>query len=159
MIRDLDVQDLLLLTADVDDESPQVLATIPTRALSLGARDAVLVPIVMKKGRAATRIEILTEPPHRDLLLEFLLRETSTLGVRCTRVERFALRRIMSSITIRGERIAIKVATADGAILRAMPEFSDCEAAATALDLPLRQVMDEARAEALRQFPAGTPSS
>lgn len=151
---------LVLLSADIDDETPQVLACAQARALAAGALDCVLIPTHMKKGRPAIRLEVLCREEQHAPLVELILRETSTLGVRIARVERVSLPRVMRCIEWRGHSIAVKLALDGGAVLRAAPEYDDCLRVSEALGLPLRAVLEGARAAALARFPPGsTPGS
>ena len=51
-----------MLACDVDDMSPEYLAAVADRARAEGALDVMLLPTVMKKGAAGTRIELLCRP-------------------------------------------------------------------------------------------------
>lgn len=146
---------LVVVSADLDDESPQVLATVQVRALELGALDCVLFSTHMKKGRAGTRIEVLCREESQGALARLLVEESSTLGVRIGRVERFSLPRVMRHVVWRGERIAVKLALSGGRVLRAMPEHDDCLRASGVLGVPLREVLEGVRAAALSEFPPG----
>lgn len=130
-----------MLQADVDDESPQVLGALVETLLGAGALDATLAPIFMKKNRPGTRIEVLCLPDHRERFLRLLLTETSTLGVKARRIERYALPRRFDTVEVNGHSIRVKVAVLDGSDLKAMPEFEDCRRAAQAIGLPVRDVI------------------
>jgi len=141
---DLEVAELDVLQADVDDESPQVLAALIERALQEGALDAHLTPLTMKKSRPGTRVEILCRPDQRDAFIRMLLLETSTLGVKARRVERYAMPRRFEPLEVDGQPVRMKVALLDGQPVKAMPEFEDCRRAAAALGLPVREVIRRA---------------
>lgn len=141
----LESRPLELLTADLDDESPQVLAHVQAALLAAGALDATLSPVHMKKGRPGTRLEALCEPSDAARLVELILRQTSTLGVRQQAVLRHALGRRFEEVTVGGCIVRMKVALLNGEVLRAMPEYEDCVRAALELGWPLRQVQEEAR--------------
>ena len=138
-------EELDVLQADVDDESPQVLGALIDRALEEGALDAHLSPLYMKKNRPGTRVEILCRPADREKFLRLLLTETTTLGVKARRVDRYSLPRRMEEVTVKGHRIRIKTALLDNHPLRSTPEFEDCRAAAKALGVPVRDVLEEVR--------------
>lgn len=138
-------EELDVLQADIDDESPQVLGALIDRALREGALDAHLAPLIMKRGRPAVRVEVLCRPEDRERFVRFLLTETSTLGVKCRRVERYALRRHFDDILLHGERVRVKIALLDGRPIRATPEFEDCRNIAEKKNLPLKTVLEEAR--------------
>jgi uncharacterized protein (DUF111 family) len=116
---------LALLQADLDDESPEVLAAVAEKLLALGARDVVRLPVIMKKGRLGTRIEVLAEPTDVERFAAILLRETSTLGLRWWPVERVGLARRIAEIDVDSTRVRVKVALADGEPLKAKAEADD----------------------------------
>src|SRR6478672_7375527 len=50
------LETIALIAADLDDMAPEYLAAVAERSRVEGALDAVLTPVVMKKGRQGTRI-------------------------------------------------------------------------------------------------------
>eukprot|EP00978_Attheya_sp_CCMP212_P013161 scaffold32954_cov51-Attheya_sp.AAC.3 len=87
------------LEANLDDTTAEILAYTVELLLQKGAVDAWVVPIVMKKGRAAHTLHCLCRSMEnqKDLVDELLLiifRQTTTLGIRIHRgLERAALYR------------------------------------------------------------------
>lgn len=146
-------QELDVLQTDVDDESGQVLGALLEKLLGEGALDAHLSPLTMKRGRPGVRVEVLCRPEDRGRFLRMLVRETGTLGVKARRVERYALRRETVEVEVRGRGVRAKVAMLEGEAMRAVPEFGDCEAVAREEGVPVRQVLEEARAILARDYP------
>ncbi|MCS6816939.1 MAG: nickel pincer cofactor biosynthesis protein LarC [Blastocatellia bacterium] len=132
---------LLMLETNLDDASPQILGHVVERALQAGALEAFAVPVVMKKGRLGTLLTLLCRPEDREALLTLLFRETPTLGVRFYEVERRALAREVVSVETPYGPIPVKVATLDGEIVNAAPEFDVCRQAAERHRVPVREVM------------------
>ncbi len=132
-----------LLEANVDDVTGEVLAHTITALLAAGAHDAWVVPIVMKKGRPAHTVSALCDPSAGAELRAVLLRETGTLGVRATTVRRWPQQRDMATVVVDGHEIGVKLGRH-----RTKVEFDDALAAAEALQLPVRQVIDRATAAA-----------
>ena len=145
---DVEVRALVLLQADLDDESPEVLGHVCERLFEQGALDVVRLAVAMKKGRVGTRLEVLTTPQERDALAQTILLETTTLGVRFLAVERYALPRRLDTVTVEGHPIRIKTAFWAGKPLRRKPEFEDCRRAADALGVPISAVREWAAAAA-----------
>jgi len=143
---DMSCEELVVLQADLDDESPQVLGAVIGRMLSLGALDAHLCPLVMKKNRPGVRLEVLCRAELKDALVMAMLLETGTLGVKARTVLRYALARRMESVIVGGHAVGVKCAIHDGAVVRAVPEWDDCARVAEELLRPVRDVLDEARA-------------
>jgi len=124
------------LEANVDDVTGEVLAHTITALVGAGAHDAWATPIVMKKGRPAHTVAALVDPADAERLAAVLLAETGSLGVRAATVERWPQQREEIVVEIGGHAIRVKLA-AD----RAKPEHDDCVVAATALGVPLREVL------------------
>ena len=121
-----------VLTCDVDDMSPEYLAAAADRARAEGALDATLLPVVMKKGRAGTRIEVLCRPADADRFEQLLLAETTSIGVRRAEMSRVALPRAELVVTVLGHTARVKVATLSDGSSRGKPEFDDVQRIALA---------------------------
>ena len=139
---------LSVLESNVDDLDPRVWPSVLATLLEAGAADAWLVPIVMKKGRPAHTLAVLTSPDTRDALRRLMFELTSTTGVREIAVHRTALARTLVPVAVMDGQVRIKVAYLGGEIIHATPEFDDAAAIAAAHALPVRRVLEEAIAAA-----------
>ena len=124
-----------VVQTDLDDCSPQVLGYVTERLLAAGARDAVLIPIQMKKGRPGVRLEALVEDRLLSVVEGIILAETPALGLRRHRVERTVLEREVVKVKTPASPIRVKRSTG-----KAMPEYEDCRRAAARTGRPLREV-------------------
>jgi uncharacterized protein (TIGR00299 family) protein len=116
---------LVHLACDVDDMTPELLAAAADAARAAGAVDVVVLPTVMKKGRAAQRVEVLCQPQDADALETLLLVHTTSLGVRRHVVQRRALPREMLDVTSFGHPVRVKVARLPDGSERPKPEAED----------------------------------
>ena len=132
---------LLLLEANVDDITGEVLGHVVAMLLESGANDAWVTPIVMKKGRPAFTISALADVALADQISTVLALESGSLGVRRTTVDRWASTRQMHEVDVDGYPVRIKVGPG-----RAKAEFDDAARIARRTGVPLREVL--ARAEA-----------
>ncbi len=139
-----------LLEANLDDATGEVLAHSVSQLLAVGAHDAWITPIVMKKGRPAHIVSALCDPSTVGAVREVLVRATGTLGVRMTTLRRWPQRRSEISIDLDGHIVRAKIADH-----RVKIEFDDAAVAAAALDVPVRDVLDRATHLA-RETNAGT---
>jgi uncharacterized protein (TIGR00299 family) protein len=139
-----------VLETNVDDMDPRVWPTVLASLLEAGAADAWLVPILMKKGRPAHTLAVLTSAGHRDQLRRLIFELTSTTGVREAAVTRIPLDRLWVPLPVAGGRVRIKVAHRGGEIVHATPEFDDTAEVAAARSVPVRRVLEEAIAAAER---------
>jgi uncharacterized protein (TIGR00299 family) protein len=134
------VEQLVQLSADIDDMAPEYLAAVAEALRAAGAVDVVLVPVTMKKGRAGTRIEVLARPVTASTLEDRLLSESSTIGVRRARLERRALPRDRTRVDVLGHEVALKVVRLPDGRRRAKPEFDDVQRVALATGRPAADI-------------------
>jgi uncharacterized protein (DUF111 family) len=87
---------------------------------------------------------VLCKPEHEDELEHLLFRETTTLGIRRREEERVILDREFVTVETPYGKVRMKVASAAGEILNAMPEYEDCRRAAREHAVALRTVMEAA---------------
>jgi hypothetical protein len=135
--------------ANVDDVTGEVIAHTISQLLAAGAVDAWATPIVMKKGRPAFTVHALCHPQSVAGVRTTLSNETGTLGVRGGVTQRWPQARHERSVTIDGHVVRVKVAAAAGSAGRLKVEFDDAAAAARALGVPVRVVIERAVAAAM----------
>jgi hypothetical protein len=131
--------ELVCLECNLDDQSPEFSGYLMERLLESGALDVTFTPVQMKKNRPGTLVSVLGRPQDLGVLRDVLLAETSTLGVRYCRMERFELPREVLTVPTRFGEIRIKRSGG-----KLAPEFEDCAAAARRHGVPLREVHEEA---------------
>ena len=138
----------LLLETNVDDLDPRLWPAVLQQLLDVGASDAWLTPILMKKGRPAHTLSVLCPQEALAAVRRTIFSETSTIGLRSTRVGKDALDRVESTIEVEGRPIRVKVAMHEGVVVNANPEYDDVVAAAAALGRPVKSVLAQAAAAA-----------
>ena len=133
-----------IIETNVDDMSPEITGYVTTQLFEHGALDVFLAPVYMKKGRPATQITVLCPTIHRDRLIELLLTETTTFGVRLSSADRIKLRRDFVEIETQWGTIQAKRGYLNGTLIKTVPEYEDCKRLAEQNSVPLRQVYAEA---------------
>ena len=133
-----------IIETNVDDMSPEITGYVTSQLFEHGALDVFLTPTFMKKGRPATQITVLCPTPHRDELIELLLTETTTFGVRLSSANRVKLRRDFTQVETQWGTIQAKRGYLNGALIKTIPEYEDCKRLAEQNSIPLRQVYAEA---------------
>jgi uncharacterized protein (TIGR00299 family) protein len=134
----------VVLATNVDDLNPEMYGYVLERLLEGGAQDAWLTPIVMKKGRPAVTVSVLCPGAAEPALRRILFRETGTLGVRSTPVNKVALDREWLKVETSAGTVAVKIGLMDGHPVTVAPEFEDCARAAREHGVPARDVYEEA---------------
>jgi uncharacterized protein (TIGR00299 family) protein len=135
----------VLIEANIDDMNPEVYGYLGERLLEQGARDVYLTPVQMKKGRPGTLLSVLAGEEQVDAVVELLLAETTTLGVRFHPVERRVLERSSISVDTPFGPVRVKVGHL-GAGCRYAPEYEDCARLARRHQVPLLRIYEAARA-------------
>ncbi|RKU18643.1 nickel pincer cofactor biosynthesis protein LarC [Candidatus Poribacteria bacterium] len=133
-----------IIETNVDDMSPEITGYVTAQLFEHGALDVFLTPIFMKKNRPATQITVLCPTPRRDKLIELLLTETTTFGVRLSSADRVKLRRDFIQVETRWGTIQAKRGYLNGILTKTVPEYEDCKRLAEQNNVPLRQIYAEA---------------
>jgi len=145
---------IVILETNLDDMNPQLLGYFVDRALEAGALDVFLTPVQMKKNRAGQLVTVLCESDKCELLMDLMFRETTTLGVRQSRVQRRTLSRESIPVDTHLGRVRVKVARLDGRLVNAVPEYEDCQKIAAQHDLPLKRVLADVMFQFQKQHEA-----
>jgi len=136
-----------LIETNIDDMNPQFYDYLMDKLFEMGAQDAFLTPILMKKNRPATLLTVICPSEKRASFVKFLIQETTTLGLRWREEERAkADREILLQQTKYGE-IHFKLARWEGKVVTLTPEYEDCKRLALRSNVPLKEVFEEARRE------------
>jgi len=133
----------VVLAANVDDLDPRIWPDVLAGLIEAGASDAWLAPILMKKGRPAQTLHVLSPPERVVQLRRLIIEQTSTFGVRQTVVRRYALPRTWIPVQVADGTVRMKLAILDGRILQATPEYEDARALAELRGVPVRDVISE----------------
>jgi len=134
----------------IDDMSPQLYEPLMDRLFEVGALDVFLTPVVMKRSRPGTVLTALCPPDRVGDLARVLFEESTTIGVRWTAMSRARLEREMVTLTTAYGAVPAKVSRLGGRIVTVTPEFAEVARIAREKSLPVREVLDQARADARR---------
>ncbi|MGN6087831.1 MAG: nickel pincer cofactor biosynthesis protein LarC [Actinomycetales bacterium] len=139
----------VVLECNVDDLDPRLWPRVLDQLLAAGASDAWLTPILMKKGRPAHTLSVLVpdDPALLQALRDVVFRETTTIGLREHPVAKRALQRRERTVLVHGQRVRVKEALLDGQVVNAQPEWEDVLAAAQALDVPAKALLQQLSSE------------
>ncbi|MGD0090210.1 MAG: nickel pincer cofactor biosynthesis protein LarC [Planctomycetota bacterium] len=137
---------VLEIRTNLDDVSAEVLGYLAEKLLALGTLDVFFTPIQMKKGRPATLLTVLAEPHQLEAVAATLFTECGTFGLRYQTQSRFKLARRHVTVRTAFGDVRVKLGEWQGQVVGVHPEFEDCRARAEEKGVPLRAVMEAARA-------------
>lgn len=142
--------DVVVLSTDLDDLSPEYLDPLREALVAAGALDVQVWSTQMKKGRSGFRVEAVVAAGDADSVSSAFFRHSTTAGVRRQSAERVTLpRRELQVEASDGTRVRVKVLDApDGP--RMKPEFDDVAALAQRTGRPAHEVARDLRDRAIR---------
>jgi pyridinium-3,5-bisthiocarboxylic acid mononucleotide nickel chelatase len=141
-------RDLVVVEANLDDLSPELLADAALALLAAGALDVWTTPVVMKKGRPGVILSSLCEPVAASRVRTALFVSTASFGVRSHVVRRAELNRRMETVAIGEDTVRVKIGFFGGRVVAATPEHDDVAEVARRRGLPVRLVYEDAAAAA-----------
>jgi uncharacterized protein (TIGR00299 family) protein len=143
------IERVAVVETNIDDMNPQLYDYLIQKILDLGALDVFLTPIQMKKNRPGTLVSVICPVEAVEKFADFLLQETTTIGLRWRVEDRFKAERSIREAQTRYGRVRFKVAQLGGQTINVSPEYEDCKRLALEKGVALREVMEDAREVAL----------
>ncbi|MDD3776093.1 MAG: nickel pincer cofactor biosynthesis protein LarC [Actinomycetota bacterium] len=115
-----------LLSANIDDMSPEIIAYVCHKLGEKGALDVWIENIFMKKARPAYKLCLLVPAGLEPQLVSTIFSETTTLGIRSIPVGRHVLQRKIEEVKLSYGTAHIKIGYNEGKIVTAEPEYESC---------------------------------
>ena len=110
------------------------------RLLALGALEAFLTPVQMKKNRPGILLTVLTTFDVLPRVQDFIFCETTSFGMRMSERTRVVLDREFHWVQTPFGEVSIKLGVRDGQIVQRSPEFDSCRRLAEASGASIREV-------------------
>ncbi|RJX25750.1 MAG: nickel pincer cofactor biosynthesis protein LarC [Desulfurivibrio sp.] len=148
-----EAQEVEVIETHLDDWQPEGFPFLSEQLFTRGALDVAVIPMQMKKGRPGFLLRVVAEPATAWELKRCILSESSAIGLRFHREQRWTLPRQTGTVATSLGQVAVKkVTTPAGDIL--YPEYEDCRRLALAKGIPLQQVYREVGRASLADFRA-----
>lgn len=137
--------EVTVLETNIDNATGEAMGYTLEKLLLAGARDAFFQPIYMKKNRPAFLLTVICDKEKQNAMEDILFRETTTIGIRCRRLERTLLpRKIITVKTELGEARLKEVKGKD--FCRRIPEYDSVVELAKKIGRPFGEVYEIVRA-------------
>lgn len=101
--------EVYLIESDMDHISGEVMGHVAGLLFENGALDVSWIPIFMKKGRPAYRISVISKVETYQQLVDLIITNTHTLGVRVQNVQRIVASRSQKSIRFLDQDVSEKL--------------------------------------------------
>ena len=136
---------VMVIETNIDDMNPQFYDYLIEKLLAMEVLEVFITPILMKKNRPGHLFTVICPSEKLPSVTRFLLRETTTLGLRWHEEERAKADREILNIQTRYGKIRFKLARWEGKIVNLSPEYEDCKRLALEKGVPLKEIFEEAK--------------
>jgi uncharacterized protein (TIGR00299 family) protein len=141
-----------VIECQIDDMTPETLSFIIEQVLDKGALDAYFTPLTMKKSRPGIQFTIICKIDDAIYFEAYMLKNTTSLGVRSYSVNRKILKRQLNTVHTKYGDILIKLGMINNKIIKVKPEFEDVKNAAKLSDQPFSLVYNDIKAEVMKHI-------
>jgi len=111
----LQLDTVKILETNVDDVSGEVLGNMIEKIMAQGAKDVTISSAITKKGRPTNLVSVICASDTMNSIMDLLVTETGTLGVRIRTSERYIVPRAVKtvSVNIQGQSFDVRYKTRD----------------------------------------------
>ena len=115
----------ILLETNIDDMSPEIIGSVIEQAIEDGALDCWTNNYTGKKSRSGIIISLLCEIEDKNKFIRFILKNTSSLGLRSVEIDRFEVDRNFEDFNSTLGKVSVKFKYIDGNIYSYKVEYED----------------------------------
>ena len=130
---------IIKMETNIDDCSGEVLGFVMERLMKAGARDVHYVPVFMKKNRPAWVLNVICKEEDMEMLQNIIFEETTTIGIRYSRMERTILPREMRTLPTPWGEVQVKVCTLNGKE-QLYPEYESVAQLSREKEIPFAEI-------------------
>ena len=121
--------------------NPQIYEYVMERLFKSGALDVFLTQVIMKKARPGIKLTVLCDEDKKEELMNIILEETTSIGVRFYKAQRKILSRTIERVDTKFGKIRVKISRLGDRVLKITPEYEDCKKIAKQRAIPLKEVI------------------
>ena len=140
-----------ILETNIDDVSGEVFGNLIDKIMSIGAKDITISPAITKKNRPTHIVSVICDSETINRILETLVSETGTMGVRIRTSSRYVVPRIIVTVpvTIHEKNFVVKckIVKVGDVVKHFKIESSDIKLIADSLSLSFKDVSDLVRSQ------------
>lgn len=133
---------IVMIETCIDDMNPEIFGFVMDRLFEDGALDVYWIPVFMKKNRPGTMMQVLCRKSQKKVIINRILSETTSSGVRYYDVERAMLAREQITVKTGYGMVQVKRITDTDGGTRIVPEYEVCKKIALEKNVPIRVVYD-----------------
>ncbi len=136
---ELEKDRVVVIETNIDDLNPEIFGHLFEKLFEKGCLDVYVSPIIMKKSRPGFLLSCICKENEREKIVEEIFRETSTIGVRFTHMERRKLKREEIKVTTKFGDVKAKVIFGPSG-KKVVPEYEELKKIADEKNIPLKDL-------------------
>ena len=98
--NNFDIDSVKILETNVDDVSGEILGNLIEKIMEKGAKDVSIYHGITKKGRPTNLVSVICSDENVEKIVDTLVLETGTLGIRISESNRFIVPRTIHTISL-----------------------------------------------------------
>lgn len=138
--NDFGLDNIIILETNVDDVTGEILGNLIEKIIQEGARDVFISNGITKKGRPSNQISVICSNDTYQKIIEVLILETGTLGIRIRQSDRIIIPRSIHEVnlTIENKNFDVKFKVSEFKGMKNFKiEFDDLKKISTSLNKSL----------------------
>jgi len=155
-IEEFQLDTIQVLETNLDDVSGETIGHMIDRLIANGAKDVTVTGGITKKGRPTNLVSIICDSSSTNTLINTLVSETGTLGVRVRSSSRYLVPRVIVSvpISVQGKNFTVrcKIVKHEETIKHFKVESDDIKTISDSLSLSFKATSDLISSEVKRRL-------
>ncbi len=141
-------EEVWVIETDMDDAQMEYMGVVAERIRTAGALDVLYFPVHMKKGRVGLRLSVVTSAACLETVIDSILKETTTFGLRLCRELRRVLQRKEALHKTSFGPVKVKEGyDRSGALIKTHIEFEDVKKIADDKGVSYRLILESLKKE------------
>ena len=148
--NNFEIDTVKILETNIDDVSGEILGHLIEKIMDQGAKDVSIYPGITKKGRPTNLVCVICDDVKVDTIIDTLVLETGTLGIRISNSNRFIVPRSNHNFSLTFDGRAFEVnykKSSHNGKTHFKIEFDDLKNISNALDKPIVDIESFLRKE------------
>lgn len=141
--KDLLHDTVQVLETNVDDVSGELLGNLIEKIMANGAKDVTISSAITKKGRPTNLVSVICDSEVMNKIIDLLILETGTLGVRIRTSERYTVPRTVEKIPITildtNFQVNCKITYEGSSLKNFKVEFDDIKTISNLINQPFKK--------------------
>ena len=141
-------ESVYVVKTNIDDMNPEISGFLMEILFDNKALDVCYIPVQMKKNRPGIQVEVICKKKDLDNIINTILTETTSIGVRYHECKRESLVRQNTIVETRFGKLQVKKIVSLDNSVRFIPEYEVAKEVAKKKQIPLKDVYNQILSDA-----------